>query len=150
MLSNDLKHPSAKGYQVMAESLFDEIKNIPFPPVNIKVTSRDGNAVYAFSPRADVARRRSKMPPRAADLTAGTLISWQDNPKIFDRTRIQGYKIYRKDRFHPQGRFRLLTFVRSSQEFFDPGLHTIDRYVYVLSTVRSDGIEGHGSSQVHE
>lgn len=150
VLSNDLKHPSAKGYQVMAESWFDEIKNIPFPPVNIEITSRDGNVSFSppGRPRFSGWPRLSSTPP--LDRTVGTLLRWEHNPKIFDPSRIQGYKVFRKDGLHPQAHFRLVTFVRSPLEFLDPGLYTIDRYSYVLMAVRTDGVEGFCSSEIKE
>lgn len=150
VLSNDLKHPSVKGYQVMAESWFNEIKNIPFPPVEIKITSQSTNNAFLTRRGTTIIGQRSKKPPLTAGSSFGTYLAWKDNPKIFDRSRIQGYKIYRKDRYHPQGRFRCLSSIQSPLEFFDPGIHSIGRYTYVISTVRTDGIEGPCSALVSE
>jgi lysophospholipase L1-like esterase len=150
VLSNDLKHPSAKGYQVMAESWFNEIKNIPFPPVEIKITSQSYNSAFLTRHGTTIIGRRSKKPSFTAGSSFGTYLAWKDNPKIFDTTRIQGYKVYRKDRYHPQGRFRCVASVQSPLEFFDPGIRSIGRYIYVISTVRTDGIEGPCSALIGE
>ncbi|MGQ9672502.1 MAG: GDSL-type esterase/lipase family protein [Candidatus Aminicenantales bacterium] len=150
LLSHDLKHPSAKGYQVMAESWFNEIKNIPFPPVHIEITSYDGNVNFGSSRQEGVHLRYPKTSSPSLEQPVGTLIRWQDNPKIFDPSRIQSYRIFRKDRRHPQARFRFLALVRSPLQFFDPGLHTLDRYTYVISTLREDGVEGPCSPEIKE
>jgi lysophospholipase L1-like esterase len=142
VLSHDLKHPSAKGYQVMAESWFDEIKNIPFPPVEIKITSQSFNNAFRTRRGTITIGQRSKKPSLTVGSSFGTYLAWKDNPKIFDRTRIEAYKIYKKDRYHPQSRFRLVASIQSPLEFFDPGIRSIDRYIYVISTVRTDGVEG--------
>ncbi len=150
VLSRDLKHPSAKGYQVMAESWFGEIKNIPFSPVHIEVWSFDGNTGFSSLREARLWGQHPKAQRPQREEAVGTYLRWQNNPKIFDPTRLQGYKIFRKDQSHPQARFRLLAFVRSPLTFFDPGLHTIDRYTYVISAVRTDGVEGPCSAEVKE
>ncbi|MDH7511363.1 MAG: SGNH/GDSL hydrolase family protein [Clostridiales bacterium] len=150
VLSNDLKHPSAKGYQVMAESLFNEIKNIPFPPVDIQITIKSFNNVFLTRRGTTTVGQPSKKPSLTAGSSVGTYLAWKDNPKIFDRTRIQGYRVYRKDRAHPQGHFRCLAFIQSPLEFFDPGIRSIGRYIYVISAVRTDGVEGPCSALVNE
>ncbi len=150
VLSRDLKHPSAKGYQVMAESLFNEIKNIPFSPVDIQITSKSFNNAFLTRRGTTIIGQPSKKPSLAAGSSFGTYLAWKDNPKISDRSRIQGYKVYREDRSHPQGRFRCLALVQSPLEFFDPGIRSIGRYVYVISAVRTDGVEGPCSAPVNE
>jgi lysophospholipase L1-like esterase len=150
VLSHDLKHPSAKGYQVMAESWFNEIKNIPFPPVDIKITSRSPSNPFMTRRGTATIGQRSKKPSLTAGSSFGAYLAWKDNPKIFDRTLIQGYRVYRKDRYHPQGRFRLVASIQSPLEFFDPGIRSIGRYIYIISTVRMDGVEGPCSGIVSE
>ncbi len=39
LLSGDLKHPSDKGYQFMAETWFSAIRMFPFPPVNVSLVT---------------------------------------------------------------------------------------------------------------
>ena len=147
LLSNDLLHPSEKGYQFMAESWFAEIRNFPFPPVGVDLRGRSPEGAALFpkkSPTSRLAKRKGALSYGAA----GNLLTWKDNPKIFDQARIKGYKIYRKKRDVPSGAFRLRAFVWEASRFFDSGTNALERFVYVISTVRDDGIEGPASEPV--
>lgn len=142
LLSNDLLHPSEKGYEVMAEAWFGEIKNFPFPPVNIQLTERSTDGDFSYSLRNGTSSRPPKKPFLSSSKPNGNLLTWMDNPKIFDKTKIWAYKIYRKRRNFPEGRFRFLAVVRDPLRFLDRGAHALDEYIYVISTLREDGVEG--------
>ncbi len=142
LLSNDLLHPSEKGYEVMAEAWFGEIKNFPFPPVNIQLTERSPDGDFSYSLRNGTSSRPPKKPFLSSSKPNGNLLIWKDNPKIFDKTKIWAYKIYRMRRGSPQGRFRFLAVVRDPLRFLDRGAHAFDEYIYVISTLRDDGVEG--------
>jgi lysophospholipase L1-like esterase len=148
LLSNDLLHPGEKGYEFMAESWFGEIHNLPFPPIGIQVSGRNP-AENALSPQK---KGRSGRPPKknflSSSVPAGKLLAWQNNPKIYDPARIKGYKVYRKKRGAPGGIFRLRAFVPGALSFFDSGANTLDEFIYLISTVRDDGIEGPSSGPI--
>jgi lysophospholipase L1-like esterase len=145
LLSNDLLHPSEKGYQFMAASWFGELKNFPFPPVDIELRGRSSTDALS-SPQKCPSARFTKRNFTIPYLTSGNLLTWKHNPKIFDRTRIKGYKIYRKKPEVPVGAFRLRAFVPEMLRFFDSGTNILDGFVYIIATVRDDGIEGPASS----
>lgn len=151
LLSADLLHPNEKGYQFMAESWFSEIKVLPFPPVSLELQGRSmgQNALPAYSKSGSprFPRRDPALSPGASGPTGNRLV-WKDNPKIFDPTRIKGYRIYRKKRGVPGGFFRFRAFVSEPLTFFDSGINTLGQFAYIISTVRDDGIEGSASDPV--
>jgi lysophospholipase L1-like esterase len=148
LLSNDLLHPSEKGYQFMAESWFAEIRNFPFPPVDVELRGRSPEGATSSQkkgPTSRLAGRKGALPLFGAP---GNLLTWKDNPKIFDEARIKGYNIYRKNSGVPGGSFRFRAFVPETSRFFDSGTNVLKGFVYVISTVRDDGIEGPASEPV--
>jgi lysophospholipase L1-like esterase len=142
LLSADLKHPSELGYQVMAEAWFDEIKNLPFPPVSLRMTARDPEPAFAGEPRSAARPRPARRGLFLSDESRGNILTWSANTKIYDKTRILGYKIYRMRRDIPSSRFRLLALVQGPLSFFDGSVRLQGDYYYVISTVRDDGVEG--------
>jgi hypothetical protein len=76
LLSEDLKHPSEKGYEFMAEQWADAIRQFPFPPVAIRVKREYDKLLFYQKP--------------------GNLVTWKESPKIIDKNLVQGYRIYRK------------------------------------------------------
>jgi lysophospholipase L1-like esterase len=142
LLSGDLKHPSEKGYQVMAEAWFDEIKNLPFPPVSLRLTARDPEPPFAGAPRSASRPRPARRGLFLSRESKGNILTWSANPKILDRARILGYKIYRMRRDIPSSRFRLIATVQGPLSFFDESVRLPGDYFYVISTVRDDGVEG--------
>jgi lysophospholipase L1-like esterase len=147
LLSNDLKHPSEKGYQFMAETWFAEIRNYPFPPVDIQLRGRSPEGSLRDESGKKILRP-SKRPSFRTDPSIGNILVWEDNPKIFDLARIQGYRIYRKRRGIPGGEFRFVALVKDSLKFLEHGRNVIDQYTYVISTLRDDGVEGPGSEPI--
>jgi lysophospholipase L1-like esterase len=121
-LLSDYNHPSEEGYQLMAEEWFEEIKNFPFPPLNFRV-KRTYNEILFYR-------------------ELGNAISWDDNPKIFDMTKIEAYKIYRKRAEDGNDLFKVIQIIHDQQNYFDKDINPSVQYVYVISTLRTDKVEG--------
>ncbi len=152
LLSIDLKHPSDKGYEFMAATWFSGIQNFPFPPVNVNLEKqglerkiRPQIPNRAKSPTAPPTSRPALIYPRQP---LGNLLTWSHNPKIYDSTQIQGYRIYRNKADEKPGAYEFLAFVADPLQFFDQGAEVLDQYSYVISTLRKDGIEGPCSASV--
>ena len=150
LLSSDKLHPSEKGYQVMAEAWFDEIRNFPFPPVNVQLIGTGLAGDFLFDLRNSPPLRPPKKPRLSSSQASGNLLIWKDNPKIFDQTKIEGYKVYRMNRGSPEARFRFLAVIREPLRFLDQGARVFDEYIYVISTLRDDGVEGPCSRPIEE
>lgn len=148
LLSKDLKHPSDKGYQFMAETWFSGIRNFPFPPVNITITEqRPEKSDAGRSERRPFAvQRAAQEAPQEPRQPYGNRLTWAPSPKIFDISGVLGYRLYRKLATAPASSLQLLAVIQSPLEYFDGGVAAIGRYDYALSTVRKDGIEGPVSS----
>ena len=121
-LLSDYNHPTEEGYQLMAEEWYEEIRNFPFPPINLEVERTYDEILFYRE--------------------LGNYISWQDNPKIYDRSLIQGYKIYRKKIEEEDDKFELLKIIHQKQEYFDKNIIPSANYIYAISTLRTDGVEG--------
>jgi hypothetical protein len=128
LLSTDLKHPSDKGYQFMAETWFSGIQNFPFPPVNLSIEKlgpeRKGWAhVKGVAPLST--SRPIRVDPRQPP---GNLLTWAPSPKIFDPDGVLGYRIYRKKSTDTAASFQFLAFVQQPLEFFDAGGAVLSQY----------------------
>lgn len=121
-LLSDYNHPTEEGYQLMAEEWFEEIKNFPFPPIGVQV-QRVFNEILFYR-------------------ELGNYISWQENPKIYNRDRVQGYKIYRKKAEEENSQFHLLKIIQNQLNYFDSDIIPSTQYVYSISTLRTDEVEG--------
>jgi len=149
LLSTDKVHPSEKGYQLMAESWFAEIKLTPFPPQDIRVLRvRDGLVPV----------------PHTANV-----IIWQPNKKLDNDNYFLLINIYRRDRTHASNQFELIyslpcspkeviktgvigfpSFNNFSFQFVDRGIDQQKKYEYMLSLIRQDEVEGPPSKPVRE
>jgi lysophospholipase L1-like esterase len=149
LLSVDKVHPSIKGYEVMKESWFEEIKILPFPPANVDA-KRIRDQVQDF-------------------IQEGNVVNWEISPKLSDEQDFHAYKIYRADvSVHPLSlkQVKSLTINKSDANilgFIDfPGLKKFgynyldlqiehsNHYKYAISMVREDGIEGPLSNIVRD
>jgi lysophospholipase L1-like esterase len=143
LLSKDLKHPSDKGYQFMAETWFTEIRNLPFPPANFELKPIiPSSAPNPKSSKKAGSSSELERRPVASGEDIGNRLTWSPSPKIFDPTKISGYRIYRKNRLAPQASFEMLVFVQNALEYLDRGISVLNQYDYRISTVRNDGLEG--------
>jgi hypothetical protein len=122
LLSDDVKHPSEKGYQVMAEKWAALIRTFPFPPESIQGRREYDKILFA---------RR-----------AGALLTWTPSPKIADASTISGWRIYRRREGEGKDMFRLLTTVSDVNSYFDTTIDLSTTYEFVLTTLRTDGMEG--------
>lgn len=115
LISTDNLHPNNQGYQYLAENWFDQIKLIPFPPIEIK-----------------------------AKVSAGgkeTTLTWQDDPRITPAAGIANYRIYRKSSDAAEFS-HIATVAASSHSYKDTNLSSSKSYVYTISSVNADGVIG--------
>jgi lysophospholipase L1-like esterase len=142
LLSMDLKHPSDKGYQFMAETWFSGIRNFPFPPVNLKIEKLGPEKVSGGRTKAVSARSIFRAVPADARQPNGNLLTWAPSPKMYNPANILGYRIYRQRPAGSTAPYELLAFFKEPLEYFDRGVAVLNQSRYVISTVRWDGIEG--------
>jgi lysophospholipase L1-like esterase len=128
LLSEDLLHPNEKGYQFMADHWFETIRAFPFPPVNVQLQRQVDRIFFYEQP--------------------GNRLTWEDNSKIFDKTQIQGYRVYRKLAGAGDDAFALLANVVDATSYFDTAIVSGTKYTYVITTVTIDGLEGPASASV--
>jgi lysophospholipase L1-like esterase len=134
LLSNDLKHPSVKGYQFMALTWFEAIQKFPFRPVDLEVRKRDFVITPPFNPIEISISIQSQ--------GLGNFVFWHDSPKIADKSLIKGYNIYRKKSSEAVAQYQLITTLIPFPQYFDKGIIPSESYVYIVSVVRMDGVEG--------
>ncbi len=128
LLSGDLLHPNEKGYQFMADHWLEAIRDFPFPPGNVRVERLVDKIFFYEKP--------------------GNRLTWEDSSKIFDKTRIQGYRVYRKLAGSGDDTYALLGNVVGATSYFDTAIVPGTKYAYVISTVTIDGVEGPASVAV--
>lgn len=117
----DNLHPSLKGYQHMAESWYNHIERIPFPPVS--------------------AAARRMMKDGVMELT------WEKDPKITSDSKLFAYKILRK--WKTENAFREIGLVPSSRlSFLDENPEFSSEPIYALRAVTTSGLEGPVSAPV--
>ena len=126
LLLEDGVHPNEVGFQVMAEAWLGGIVRLPFPPMFCRASRAVNRTVFT---------RRT-----------GNLLVWRNSAKI-DPSVILAYRIYRKDPGDPAFRgqsLALVPFRRSLGEFhfFDAAIDPTRSYQYVITAIRTDGIEG--------
>ncbi len=141
LLSEDNVHPSEKGYQLMAESWFSEIDNLPFPPQNIRVERLENGS--------------------GSEAQELNLVTWKDNSKIADISKFSAYGIYRRDSSNPESSYQLVkskrifkgdaavqgsigspNFISFSNRYLDLGISPDRTYEYAVSLIRRDKVEG--------
>ena len=129
-LLSDNNHPNEKGYQLMAETWFEKIKDIPFPPIEIEVR-REKNEILFYNEILNV-------------------ITWKPNPKLSNSsTKIEKYLIYRKS--NPLEEFELIGEVSSLiYKYFDKKINPDMHYIYAIQAQNSAGIKGPLSNPVEE
>ncbi len=122
LMSDDLLHPNEKGYQFMAEKWFATISDFPFPPTDVQIR-REYDKIFFYQ-------------------TAGNMLTWEDNAKILDKTKIQGYRLYRKLSAAGDDTYILIATVEGDLEYFDSTITPGKEYTYVISTITTQGVEG--------
>jgi lysophospholipase L1-like esterase len=122
LMSDDKLHPNEKGYQFMAENWYETIRNFPFPPVEVQIR-REYDKIFFYQ-------------------SAGNMITWQDNPKIYDTLKIREYRLYRKLSAAGDDTYVLVATIQGSRQYFDTAINSDQNYTYVISTVTTVGVEG--------
>jgi len=150
LLSTDNVHPSIKGYEIMTDAWFREIKNLPFPTCSLDVR-RVFDRILLYSQE-------------------GNHILWADSPKLLQSGEFTAYRIYRRESGDDPGSLELLISIPWEDPPSDPkrafktgeigfrtertkGFQYLDRninhaneYEYAITLLRKDGIEGPCSS----
>jgi lysophospholipase L1-like esterase len=141
LLSHDLKHPSEKGYQFMAEKWFAEIKNYPFPPVALGFGVQYRTEEAPGSPSRKTTRPPLRL-PRTDWGPVVSVFSWQPNPKIFDPGRVEAYKIYYRKKNLPEAPYRVFALVEDTSILMDAGILALDDCLFLVAALRDDDVEG--------
>ena len=115
LISTDNLHPNNTGYQVMAETWYEKISSAPFPPVNIQALIRQRDKVI--------------------------ILEWEKNAKVIPAAKLTNYRIYRKKSGDPG--FTAKGIVDSEQfSYHDENIDPEQEYIYALSSINEDNIEG--------
>lgn len=144
LLSTDHVHPSIKGYKVMTKAWFDSIKRLPFPPDSFSVKRVQDRILFYQQ--------------------EGNSVSWVNSSKLFKLDSFLNYNIYRKDVSNNEQDFTLIKSIplisppirktgvvgfsspyNSGYSYFDLAIDSSHKYVYSVSLLRKDGMEGPGS-----
>jgi len=139
LLSVDLKHPNEKGYQVIAETWFKEIQAFPFPPQSLKVVRRDFIWDNKFLPLFTAPLAKQANP---ADQGLSNFLTWEANPKIKNTQLFAGYRIYRKKASESDSAYALIATTKEKLNYFDKQIILSISYAYLVSSYRTDGVEG--------
>jgi len=134
-LLSDAVHPNERGYEVMAQAWWDEIRNLPFPPQSFTVSRSE---------------ERSLLSSRNINY-----LTWSHSPKITDPFRFRSYRIYRKEIGETPGNVRLIVTLPFSpfhdpQKYCDLDIEETRRYEYSISLLRLDLVEGPPSGPVND
>lgn len=115
LISTDNLHPNNTGYQVMAETWYEKISSIPFPPVNIQALIKQRNKAI--------------------------ILEWEENAKVIPAAKLKSYRIYRKKSGNSD--FTAKGIVDSEQfSYRDENIDPEQEYLYALSSINEDNIEG--------
>jgi len=99
----------------MAETWYEKISSAPFPPVNIQALIKQRDKVI--------------------------ILEWEKNAKVIAAAKLKNYRIYRKKSGDPG--FTAVGIVDSEQlSYHDENIDPEQEYIYVLSSINEDNIEG--------
>ncbi len=115
LISDDNLHPNNLGYQVMAETWYQQIRRLPFPPVSL------------------VAEKRSQ--------DRSILLTWEDDPRILPATGLSSYRVYRQ-RIGSSILSPIALVSASQKEFEDRNAVLEYDFLYMLSSRTSRAVEG--------
>ncbi len=111
----DNLHPNGTGYQVMAEAWYGKIQLIPFAPIRIQAVKKFRDNVV--------------------------ILNWDPDPRTTSHTHLVSYKIYRKE-IEEKNFVHIGTVNASTTDFIDSNISLEKIYVYQLSALDSDSVEG--------
>jgi lysophospholipase L1-like esterase len=134
LLSDDV-HPNERGYEVMTQAWWNEIRNVPFPPQSVTVSR---------------SLERSLLSGRNINY-----LTWSHSPKITNPFRFRSCRIYRKDLAETPGEFQLIATLPFSpfhnpQRYSDLDIEAERRYEYFVSLLRLDLVEGPPSDPAND
>ncbi|MFA9453124.1 MAG: GDSL-type esterase/lipase family protein [Candidatus Aminicenantaceae bacterium] len=115
LISDDNLHPNDLGYQVMAETWYQQIRILPFPPISLQAEK--------------IERDHS------------IRLTWEDDPRILPATSLVSYRVYRQ-RLGSSILSPIALVSAPANEFLDRNVILDYDYLYVLSSLNSGGIEG--------
>jgi hypothetical protein len=115
LISDDNIHPNNLGYQVMAETWYQKIRILPFPPISL------------------VAEKLER--------DQSILLTWEDDPRILPGTGLASYRIYRQ-RIGSSLLSPIALVAASENEFVDRNAVLDYDWLYRLSSRSSRAIEG--------
>jgi len=121
LISDDNLHPNDLGYQVMAETWYQQIRILPFPPISLQAEK--------------IGRDHS------------IRLTWEDDPRILPATSLVSYRVYRQ-RLGSSILSAIALVSAPANEFLDRNVILDYDYLYVLSSRSSRGIEGPMSDPV--
>jgi len=140
-LFSDYNHPNETGYQIMAEEWFKEIINFPFPPMNVQVERKKAGDIFIL-PTLLPKPIDAHYPDTYFSRPKMNRITWLENSKIFDKSTIKGYRIYRKKEEESDDKFQLINEIYKELTYYDKEIILSEHYIYRVSTLRIDGVEG--------
>jgi lysophospholipase L1-like esterase len=149
LLSSDKVHPSIKGYILMTESWFDEIRTLPFPPCEVEA-NRVRDQIMDF-------------------IQQGNVVKWKISTKLSGEIGFRAYKIYRVNLSAEPLSIKLIKRIDirdsdatvmgyldfpgldgTGRKYFDVKINYSHSYKYAVSLVRDDRIEGPLSASVQD
>lgn len=121
LISSDDLHPNDLGYQVMAETWNQTIGAIPYPPVQIEA--------------------------KKSERSGSIQLTWEEDPRISNKSNIKNYRIYRKNLASKV--LSVIALVGASvRSFNDINISVENEYLYVISALNTEDIEGPMSDPV--
>jgi len=122
-LFSDGAHPNELGYELMAETWFENIKKIPLPPINLKA-ERKTNLYLFYDEQINV-------------------VTWEANPLLFPEIRLANYRIFRKKYEETDQDIEMIAIIPADTfEFWDRKVLPVQIYNYYIQAESIEGIKG--------
>jgi len=130
-LFSDGAHPNEAGYQKIAESWFQSLDRIPWPPVNLTVERKTDKVLFYDQ--------------------AVNVLGWEVNPLLSSQTQIEKYIVYRKTNDESGLDFVIVAVVSGDSLFYiDRDVSADLAYSYFIRAEDGSGLEGPASSTVSD
>ena len=130
-LFSDGAHPNEAGYQKIAESWFQSLDRIPWPPVNLTVERKTDKVLFYEQ--------------------AVNVLNWEENPLLSLQTQIERHIIYRKTNDESGLDFVAVAVVSGDTLFYlDRDVSPDLAYSYFIRAEDGSGLEGPASSTVND
>ncbi len=122
LICDDNLHPNDRGYQVMAETWYEEIRLIPFPPVDITA----------------LRMHRSRE----------VILTWEINLRNDPGAGVTHYRILRRRKGGFTGFKPIGAAPASQNKYIDTFISPEYEYLYILRAINAEGMEGPASNPV--